>query len=298
MRSFLHQLKNKINFNVNLSAFWDMPSTFYAVARGHKLGIYNTWNECKAQVYKYPNARYKKFATYNEATEFIKQYSGTEITSNKSKLSTLASSSSSSSLPQLYALGKRKNTLTLADTDSNLFLPPSKKRTTSSSKNENQNDFIIDADGYTAVYTDGACQKNGMKDAKAGIGVWFGDDHPLNISKPLDDIATNNKAEIHAVIAAVEQAKKAGIKKLKIHTDSKFLISCITTWMPKWKANGWRTTTGMVKNKTELIALENSLSNIEIAWNHVSGHVGIHGNEMADQLARKGCVSYKAVYRK
>lgn len=32
---------------------------------------------------------------------------------------------------------------------------------------------------YVIVYTDGACENNGKSNAKAGIGVWFGDDHPM-----------------------------------------------------------------------------------------------------------------------
>lgn len=34
-------------------------------------------------------------------------------------------------------------------------------------------------DGYVVVYTDGACTNNGYKGAKAGVGIWFGPDHPL-----------------------------------------------------------------------------------------------------------------------
>jgi hypothetical protein len=29
------------------------------------------------------------------------------------------------------------------------------------------------------VYTDGACENNGRAGARAGIGVWFADSHPL-----------------------------------------------------------------------------------------------------------------------
>lgn len=39
--------------------------------------------------------------------------------------------------------------------------------------------FIIDEDGYVNVFTDGACSSNGYKNARAGIGVWFQDNHPL-----------------------------------------------------------------------------------------------------------------------
>ena len=41
-------------------------------------------------------------------------------------------------------------------------------------------DFIRE-DGFMLVYTDGACENNGKPNAKAGIGVWFGDNHPLYV---------------------------------------------------------------------------------------------------------------------
>lgn len=44
---------------------------FYDVKKGKKPGIYNTWNECKAQVYKFPGAIYKSFKTLSEAQNFM-----------------------------------------------------------------------------------------------------------------------------------------------------------------------------------------------------------------------------------
>lgn len=153
--------------------------------------------------------------------------------------------------------------------------------------------FIVNSEGYVEVYTDGACEKNGKKGAKAGVGVWFGDSHPLNISEPVVGRPTNNTAEIQAATYAVETAKKAGVKKLLIHTDSNFLINCITQWIKKWKKNEWRVQTGEpVKNKDDLIVLENKLQGIDVKWNHVRGHRGLHGNEMADRLAREGAKRY------
>ena len=46
---------------------------FYAVKKGLKPGIYNTWEECKIQVIKFPGAIYKSFKTLSEATEFMKE---------------------------------------------------------------------------------------------------------------------------------------------------------------------------------------------------------------------------------
>lgn len=39
--------------------------------------------------------------------------------------------------------------------------------------------FTLDSDGFLVVYTDGACGCNGRHGAKAGVGVYFGDDHPM-----------------------------------------------------------------------------------------------------------------------
>lgn len=44
---------------------------YYAVKNGRKPGIYNTWEECEAQVKGYPGAKFKKFNTETEALEFM-----------------------------------------------------------------------------------------------------------------------------------------------------------------------------------------------------------------------------------
>ena len=47
-----------------------------------------------------------------------------------------------------------------------------------------------------------------------------------------------------------------------------------------------------VINKNELVEMENALKPLNVVWNHVNGHVGIYGNEMADKLARAGSSKY------
>ena len=48
-----------------------MGKKYYAVREGRNVGIYNTWEECEAQVKGYSGASYKKFNTYQEAENFI-----------------------------------------------------------------------------------------------------------------------------------------------------------------------------------------------------------------------------------
>lgn len=76
-------------------------------------------------------------------------------------------------------------------------------------------DYIQDTNGYIQVYTDGACVQNGKPTAKAGIGVYFCEGHPLNVSRRITGVATNNRAEILAVIEAIKIAKENNIKKAR-----------------------------------------------------------------------------------
>lgn len=94
------------------------------------------------------------------------------------------------------------------------------------------NDFEMDNEGYVQVYTDGACSSNGRSGARAGLGVYWGEDHGLNVSEPVSGRATNNCGEIQAATKAIKQAIQNGVTKLTINTDSQFLINSVTKWMP------------------------------------------------------------------
>lgn len=52
------------------------PQGFYAVAKGRVVGIYTSWDECKAQVEGFSGPIYQKFRTWNEAQAFIVERSG------------------------------------------------------------------------------------------------------------------------------------------------------------------------------------------------------------------------------
>lgn len=44
---------------------------FYAVNKGHKTGVYGSWDECNQQVTGYKGAVFKKFSTFEEAENFV-----------------------------------------------------------------------------------------------------------------------------------------------------------------------------------------------------------------------------------
>ena len=55
---------------------------FYAVANGFKTGIFRTWADCKTSVHGYPGAKYKSFKTEALATEYLRGFTTTSMSSS------------------------------------------------------------------------------------------------------------------------------------------------------------------------------------------------------------------------
>lgn len=118
-----------------------------------------------------------------------------------------------------------------------------------------------------------------------------------NTAEPVKGPATNNRGEIQGVIKAISLAADCGIKKLCINSDSHFVIKSVTEWMENWKKRDWRLSSGgPVKNEHDFRILDQVIadnSDMQIQWKYVPAHVGIRGNERADELARQGALRYK-----
>lgn len=153
----------------------------------------------------------------------------------------------------------------------------------------------LNKDNMTPVYVDGSCSYNGSINAIAGIGVWFGENHPLNTFKTLEnDRITNITAETAAAIEACKICIRHGIQSVKIYTDSKYLIECMTKHISKWRNNGWiNAKKKPVINQTLLRQLDQLSSQLTIEYVYTPGHQGIYGNERADELAKIGSKIYQ-----
>ena len=55
-----------------------------------------------------------------------------------------------------------------------------------------------------------------------------------------------------------------GIRKLKVHTDSEFVVNCMTRWYPSWRRNGWRTSRGPVVNRYQIEDLLGAMEGIQV----------------------------------
>jgi ribonuclease HI len=157
--------------------------------------------------------------------------------------------------------------------------------------------FQEDSKGFVHVYTDGSCEGNGKYTAAAGLGVFYGDNHPMNVSDPVTGRPTNNAGEIQAAIRAIQDTQSCGIKRLNIHTDSQFLINSVCKWMASWKRKDWRLATGKkVVNEKDFRRLDELIEtgNMLIKWSYVPAHSGHPGNEEADRLAKIGASLYRS----
>ncbi|WFD39448.1 ribonuclease H [Malassezia japonica] len=228
-------------------------SKFYAVRVGRVPGVYTTWDECKAQVERFQGSVYKSFPTRELAEAFRR---GEDVRA-----------------PAARKRGADDGGERVAKAPKVVSIIPSFQGVT--------------------VYTDGSARGNGRTGAIAGYGVYWDDAkyHSLNLARRLaGPVQTNNRAELTAILRAVQVCPEP-LKPLRIFTDSQYAINALTKWLPGWQRNGWRTAKGEdVLNKDLMVALHSAFTkrSVRPTLVYVRGHMGTHGNEMADQLANHG----------
>jgi ribonuclease HI len=140
----------------------------------------------------------------------------------------------------------------------------------------------------TVIFCDGACEPNpgkagsGMAVYRAGVlaSLWYGGYNPAG---------TNNTAELNALLQALMLAKLEidADRTVQVRSDSSYGLNAVTKWAAGWKKRGWRKAEGEIKNLEVIQLLHALYLEIEDAVNlqHVSAHVGIEGNELADRMA-------------
>lgn len=147
------------------------------------------------------------------------------------------------------------------------------------------------------IYTDGACYPT-----NGGDGGWAAvilDSSGFKITAVLwgnKKRTTNNQMELQAIISAVHFFLPQS-KKLTIYSDSAYAVNSIGNWldgkpfppkgwMARWKRNNWVGSSGKIKNVKYFEKLETLVAQHELVFlEHVQGHSGKIGNEIADQLA-------------
>jgi len=137
------------------------------------------------------------------------------------------------------------------------------------------------------IATDGACKGN------PGPGGWGAVIRSGTNEKELaggENPTTNNRMELTAAIRALTALKKPC--RVKLSTDSRYVMDGLTKWIHGWRRNGWKTADRKpVKNADLWQELVAACEPHRIEWKWVKGHAGDPDNERADRLASAAAVA-------
>jgi ribonuclease HI len=141
-----------------------------------------------------------------------------------------------------------------------------------------------DCKGQVEIFTDGACKGN---PGPGGWGVLLRYNGHEKELYGAEAETTNNRMELMAAIKALESLKRPC--SVQLTTDSVYVRSGITEWLPNWKKRGWKTAARKpVKNADLWKRLDAATQQHDISWHWVRGHSGHPENERADELANRG----------
>ena len=133
------------------------------------------------------------------------------------------------------------------------------------------------------IFTDGACRGNPGPGGWAALLRFKGTKKVMSGATPM---TTNNRMEMTAAIMALEVLRRPC--KVRISTDSQYLMKGMTEWLNNWKKRDWRTAQNTpVKNEDLWRRLDAASGRHQVKWYWVRGHNSHEENEMVDALARK-----------
>lgn len=243
----------------------------YAVFKGRNSGVYHTWAECTAQTRGITGSRFKKFVGPDAqalAEHFVVTGKEPDDKERNEVIKARARAEASESTGSL---------------DSGFFAPA--EATGYSGEIDRRLEPLV-------VFTDGSVRRDEKTGRiQAGIGVWFGPSDRYNFGEPFRlPQPTNNRCEIQAAIRAIERINERNdipkTQEVVIGSDSQYVIRAMTMWWTGWQRNNFKNNT--VKNRGMLTRLHNLCQERPVSFYYTPGHVGIPGNEGADELAALG----------
>ncbi|MFF4586452.1 ribonuclease H [Streptomyces sp. NPDC001388] len=98
--------------------------------------------------------------------------------------------------------------------------------------------------------------------------------------------ATNNVAELTALERLLASTDPA--VPLEVRMDSQYAMKAVTTWLPGWKRNGWKTAAGKpVANQELVVRIDELLDGRSVEFRYVPAHQvdGDRLNDFADRAA-------------
>jgi ribonuclease HI len=94
---------------------------------------------------------------------------------------------------------------------------------------------------------------------------------------------TNQRMAIRSGIEGLRRLKRRC--HVRFVSDSRYLVDGMRTWLPNWKARGWKRKGGAIENLDLWKELDRLAGGHDVEWSWVKGHAGHPGNEYANHLA-------------
>ncbi|RDX47934.1 ribonuclease H-like protein, partial [Lentinus brumalis] len=136
------------------------------------------------------------------------------------------------------------------------------------------------------IATDGSCARNGERNARAGAGIFFGENHALNTSVRIPTCLEQSNQTGEAVAALIATTKAPSRTRITQITDSKTTMDSLSRWRQRHEDTGYILQNNATITKTNLARLRMRRAHTLFKW--VKGHSGHPGNEAADRLAAEG----------
>ena len=147
----------------------------------------------------------------------------------------------------------------------------------------------MDQDDIVTIHTDGSCLSNPGPGGWAAILRWRDNEREI-VGHEQD--TTNNRMELKAAIMGLNAVTRT--MPIALHTDSRYVMNGVQDWMPRWKANGWKTASQkQVANQDLWQELDTLSQPFDITWEWVKGHSGHSQNERCDELANTQAALFK-----
>lgn len=230
---------------------------FYAVAKGRVPGIYTTWDNCKAQVDKYPGAIYKSFPTEEEARDYLSDNSGNKDLPLHSTETKKKKTSSKDGIKSKANVKFHKD-----------YIDPIKLKKT--------HDFIC--------FVDGSYDKN-TKVYGSGVVILsqIDDGCHATMTAGIDEYDQwNIVGELEAALHALSTAVNVGAEKVVIYHD---LIN-----IALWATGAYRAKNEYTQNYVRKI--EEYSKQLDITFVKVKGHSDNRYNDAADEMADRAVKMY------
>lgn len=155
---------------------------------------------------------------------------------------------------------------------------------------------IRDEPSTIALYSDGGCRGNPGPGAFAYV-VQLHDGEVLAEGVEYESMTTNNKMELrgpskglHELLEVLPlKGRDPLLTKIKVITDSKYVVEGMKSWVQGWKARGWKKADGKSPENLELWQELDQLRHrfMEVEWMWVKGHAGHPQNEYCDRKANE-----------